>query len=224
MTHFTSDEQAQIAAAVSAAEAQTSGEIVTVVADQSDSYADIALLWSALVALLALAVLASFSGFYLGLIDRVIGEWNRQWSATALLSLAAFIASIKFLGMWLLQLWRPLRLCLVPGRFKHYRVHARAQSAFHLSAEARTRAATGVLIYVSRAERRAEIVADRSIAAIVAPEVWGEAMAALLAHTRDGRLADGLAEAVGMVGAVLAQHFPIDGNDKNELPDRPIEI
>ena len=222
--HFTPAEQAQIADAVHAAEAHTAGEIITVVADQSDTYADVALLWSAFVALLALVVMATFTPFYLGLIDRIFGSWNPIWTPQQVLTLAAFVASIKFVAMWLVQLWRPLRLLLVPGAVKHTRVHARAQATFHLCAEARTSAATGVLIYVSRAERRAEIIADRSIAAKVAPEVWGEAMHALLSHTSDGRLAEGMVQAVGKVGAVLAEHFPLDADDKNELPDRPIEI
>ena len=47
-----------VARAVAEAEANSAGEIVTIVADQSDSYADIALIWSALVAFVALIVLA----------------------------------------------------------------------------------------------------------------------------------------------------------------------
>ena len=57
-------------------------------------------------------------------------------------------------------------------------------------------------------EHRAEIVADEAIASKVAPEVWGEAMAAMLAHIREGRIADGMIAGVEKVGAVLAEHFP----------------
>ena len=49
-------------------------------------------------------------------------------------------------------------------------------------------------------------------------------MAALLAGLRAGRPADGLVDAVGKVGAVLAQHFPRADDDVNELPDRLIEV
>ena len=107
---------------------------------------------------------------------------------------------------------------------RHARVRQRAVTCFRVGAERRTHGRTGILIYLSLDEHRAEIVADEAIAGKVAPEVWGDAMAAMLAHLRDGRLADGLVAAVERVGAVLAEHFPRAEDDHNELPDRLIEV
>jgi len=73
-------------------------------------------------------------------------------------------------------------------------------------------------------EHRAEIVADEPIAAKVDAEVWGEAMADMLAEIKEGRIAEGLAAGVRDVGAVLSQHFPRADDDVNELPDRLIEV
>ena len=95
---------------------------------------------------------------------------------------------------------------------------------FKVGAERRTHGRTGILIYLSMAERRAEIVADEAIAAKVAPEVWGDAMAAMLAHIREGNVADGMIAAIDKVGVVLAEHFPLAEGDTNELPDRLIEV
>jgi putative membrane protein len=58
----------------------------------------------------------------------------------------------------------------------------------------------------------------------VPQEIWGEAMAALVAAVRDGRPGDGMAEAVRQIGLVLAEHFPKSRADTNELPDRLIEL
>ncbi len=80
------------------------------------------------------------------------------------------------------------------------------------------------MLYLSVAERRAELIADESIHSKVAPEVWGDAMAALITAVRDGRPGDGLADAVGQIGTVLAAHFPRSADDTNELPDRLIEL
>ena len=214
----------RIADAVAAAELHTSGEIVTILAASSDSYEDIALAWSALVAMLALAALAIAPDFYLPLVDRVMGWWGHEWTPRAVLSLALGAAVVKFLAMWALQLWRPLRLALVPAEVRHARVRARAVTAFRVGTERRTTGATGVLLYLSQAERRAEIVADAAIAGKVAPEVWGAAMAAMIGHFRNGRMADGLVDAIGQVGTVLAEHFPQRPDDVNELPDRLIEV
>jgi putative membrane protein len=221
---LTEADRTRIAKAVHTAEAQTSGEIVPVLAEISDGYEDIALIWSALVAMLALAALAVAPHFYLALVDRVMGWWGHEWQPRAVLTLALAVATVKFTAMWLLQLWRPLRLALVPGPVKHARVRARAVAAFRLGTERRTSGATGVVIYLSRGERRAEIVADAAIAGKVPPETWAEPMAAMLAEIRAQRLADGLIAAISQVGTVLAAHLPRSDDDVNELPDRLIEV
>ena len=112
----------------------------------------------------------------------------------------------------------------MPGALKHRRVRARAVTNFKIGAERRTHGRTGVLIYLSLAEHRAEIVADEAIASQVSPEVWGAAMASLIGEIRAGRAGQGLVLAIEAVGAVLAQHFPRAEGDINELPDRLIEV
>ena len=214
----------RVSAAVSTAEAHTAGEIVTILTERSDGYWDVALAWAAAVAGLALSVYALMPDFYLGLIDRVTGAWAREWSIREVLWLASIGATLKFLGMLALQLWQPLRFWLVPPPIKSDRVRNRAVTCFKVGAERRTHGRTGILIYLSMREHRAEIVADQAIAAKVAPEVWGEAMAAMLAEIKRGRVAEGMIAAVERVGVVLAEHFPRAENDVNELPDRLIEV
>ena len=224
--HFilTDADREAVSAAVARAEDQTAGEIVTIMADTSDTYHDVALWWSAFAAMLALAVVGWFSPFYLGLIDRITGAWQSDWHPGQVLGLGLFIAVAKFIGVYLILLWRPLRLALVPAALKHRRVRTRAVTSFKIGAERRTHGRTGVLIYLSLAERRAEIVADEAIAGQVAPEVWGAAMASLIGEIRAGRAGHGLVLAIEAVGAVLAQHFPRADDDTNELPDRLIEV
>ncbi len=222
--HLSEADHARISAAVAAAEGQSAGEIVTIVADRSDGYTDVALAWSAFTALTALTALALFPDFYLGLYDRVFGEWGGEWTHRGVLSFAATVAIMKFVGTLLIQLWQPLKFWLVPGPVKSARVRGRAVTLFKVGAESRTTGRTGVLIYLSMREHRAEIVADSAIAAKVSPEVWGGAMAAMLGHIREGRLADGMIDAVEHVGAVIAEHFPRIEGDVNELPDRLIEV
>lgn len=225
MEHPLTDEgRARIAAAVTAAEAKSAGEIVTILTPQSDDYADVALLWSALVAFLALSALTIAPQFYLGLVDRLTGAWANDWTAREIFALAATAASIKFAAMWLILLWRPLRMWLVPGPIKAHRVRARAITCFRVGAERRTTGRTGILIYLSLAEHRAEIVADEAIAGKVEAEVWGHAMAGMIGEIREGRIAEGMVLAIGKVGEILAEHFPRAEHDHNELPDRLIEV
>jgi len=217
-------EHAQVSAAVAAAEARTAGEIVTVLAEQSDGYSDIRLAWSILAAITALAVLAGFPEFYLAKADWVLGGWNHEWSPQALLTLALVLVVTKFVAVWLIQLWTPLRFWLIPPPIKRLRVRDAAVRHFKVGAERRTHGRTGVLIYLSMREHRAEIVADEAIAGKVPAEIWGAAMADMLGHIREGRMADGLAAGVADVGQVLAEQFPRAEDDQNELPDRLIEV
>lgn len=214
----------RVTKAVAAAEAHSAGEIVTIVAERSDGYSDVALAWAVLVAFVALAALAFAPDFYLGLYDRLTGAWATAWTPRALLALAACVAMLKFLAMVLLQLWQPLKFLLIPPQIKAARVRARAVAAFRIGAERRTHGRTGILLYLSMREHRAEIVADEAIASKVAAEVWGEAMAALLAELRQERIADGMIAAVTRIGVVLAEHLPRAEDDMNELPDRLIEV
>ena len=218
-----SDHQ-RVSDAVAAVESRTAGEIVTVVADRSDGYSDIALVWAALIAFTALTVYALFPEFYLGLLDRLLGGWGTEWSDSELLAIFGTATLLKFLGTWLILLWQPLRFWLIPGPVKSARARARATDLFKVGAERRTHGRTGILIYLSMRERRAEIVADEAIAGKVSPEIWGEAMAAMLAEIKQGRCADGMIAAVEKVGVVLAEHFPRAEDDTNELPDRLIEL
>jgi putative membrane protein len=219
---LTREDGARIAQAVAEAEAGTAGEIVTVLTPRSDSYTDVALAWSVFVAFLALAALEAAPAFAIALVDRALGLWASEWGPRAYFGLALTVAVIKFAAMLAILQWRRLRLWLTPTPVKRARVHARALTAFRLGAESRTTGRTGVVIYVSLDERKAEIIADRAVADRVDPEVWGAAMVALLAPLRDGRLADGMVAAIAQVGAVLAQHAPRLADDVNELPDGPI--
>jgi putative membrane protein len=214
----------RIAEAVAAAEARSAGEIVTIVTPQSDPYRDVALAWSISIAFLALAALELAPNFYLGLIERVLGLWDHEWTPRQVLGIALTVAALKFLGMLLIMAWRPLRLALTPTPIKAARVHARALTCFRIGAEGRTTGRTGILIYLSLAEHRAEIIADEAIASKVAPEVWGDAMHALLGPIRAGQVGEGMIAAIGKVGAVLAEHLPRADDDENELPDRVIEV
>jgi putative membrane protein len=222
--HMSADDHRLVTAAVAAAEAETSGEIVTIVTDLSDPYRDTPLIWASLAALIALSAIALCPEFYQGLYERLMGGWTYDYTPGQWLGVATAFAALKWLGTFLILQWLPLRLALTPGAEKARRVRARATSLFRVGAEARTAGKTGVLLYLSLRERRADIVADAAIAAKVAPEVWGDAMAALIDHVREGRAGVGMAEAVAQMGAVLAEHFPKGSENPNELPDRLIEL
>jgi putative membrane protein len=197
-------DKTRIAEAIRVAEAKTSGEIFCVVAHQSSDYRLVPLAWAA-----ALALLVPAPMIYLTL-----------WPASIiyLVQLVAFIAAALALSL------PAVRFHIVPRRTQHERAHTEALRQFFAQGLHQTEKRTGVLIFASLAERYAEIVADAGINAKVTPQVWDQAIAALVAGMKEGRPGDGFVAAIAQCGAVLAEHFPPGALDRDELPNRLVEI
>lgn len=83
---------------------------------------------------------------------------------------------------------------------------------------------SGVLIYVLLADRRVEIVADRGIHACCGSDAWSEACRAMEARFAEGGFSEGSLQGVHAISNLLVQHFPIPGDDGNELPNTPIVL
>jgi putative membrane protein len=209
---------------VARAERSSDGEIVTIVAARSDSYHDVALHYAVLLMLL---VPIWFAAVPQSWIDWAMGTflgWNFEPGRRfVMLYLFAKMAG-AFLLVRLILAWMPLRMALTPGATKTRRVRRRAVELFRAGTEKRTKGRTGILLYLSLLERRAEIVADEAIHSKVEPDVWGEAMAVLIDEVKAGRTGEGMALAVEKIGGVLARCLPPTLDNPNELPDRLIEL
>ena len=224
MLQLTDADRAKVSAAIAAAEAKSSGEIVAVATPISDAYHDVALHW-ALLPLFAVLAWAAWRPTALAWwYDFLFGGWHPDPTQSELLTLLMFFAALKFTVALLILKWMPLRLFLTPAATKHRRVRRRAIAIFQAAAAGRTTGKTGILIYLSLAERRAEIVADEAILKVTDDHSWGEAMTALLTEVRAGKVGDGICAAIERVGVVLSEHFPRSADDCNEIPDRLIEL
>lgn len=221
----------RVVAAIRAAETVSSGEIYCVVARRSSLYGLVPVAWAAIASLLVPTGLV-----LLGAAPHrwpFIGEpWSGGNASPADLDAAV---RVGMLGLLLVQALafalvlaftapERIRLAVTPRLLKRDRVHDAAMQQFLARGMQRTRERTGVLIFVSLAEHQVEVVADEGIYARVAQGVWDETVAGLVVAAGRGGIADGLVEAVMRCGAVLAEHFPPRPDDKNELPDRVIEL
>jgi putative membrane protein len=217
-------DHALVSAAVAKAERESDGEVVTIVAPRSDAYHDVGLHYAVLAMLLVPPLLAVLPqrwidwglGLFLG--------WEETLARGMLMTLLFVLLAVAFLIVRFALAWMPLRMALTPSATKTRRVRRRALELFKVGTDSRTKGRTGVLLYLSLLEHRAEIVADEAIHSKVDPEVWGEAMAVLTEHVRRGELGQGMALAVEKIGAVLAEHLPPQAENPNELPDRLIEL
>jgi len=181
-----------IASAIHAAEQRSCGQLVCVLAHASSNYAHVPILWAS-----TLTLLLPWPLIY----------WT-EWSVQRI-----FVAQlVLFLVAGLALSWMPLRLVLVPRPVRQARAHRAAIEQFFLRHVSHTANRSGVLIFVSLAERYARIIADEGIAAKVPNTEWQAAIDALVAHMRDGRIAAGFIAAIERCGAVLAAHAPPDGS------------
>lgn len=218
------EDHAKVSAAIAAAEARSDGEIIAVATELSDPYHDVALHWAVLAMIAVLAWAAICPTCLDWWLDLFLGGWRPEPTLRELFTFLMILAVLKFTAVLLILKYMPLRLALTPSATKERRVRRRAIATFKAGAERRTIGRTGILIYLSMRERRAEIVADEAITKVTTPETWGEAMAALLVEVKAGRPGDGIVAAVERVGAVLAEHFPKTSHDTNEIPDKLIEL
>jgi len=145
-------DRGRIRQAVAAAEAKTAGEIFTVVAEESDDYRFIPILWATLIALIVPLPLIFLT----------------LWPASLifLIQLAAFVV------LALVFSHPAVRPAVVPPGVKHGAARALAVRQFLAHGLHTTEARTGVLIFVSLVERHAEIIADAGISAKVDDAVW----------------------------------------------------
>ncbi len=219
----------RIERATAAAEASTCGEIVCVVADEASSYAEVALAWaasSALVLPLLVLAVANYSPYW----DPTEWSWRSAHVAAthtnvmAALTVYALSQAILFVGTLLLVSIPAVRRLLTPGSLKRGYVHKRALEQFFAQNLHKTRDRTGVLIYASLKERRAEVITDTGIDAKVAANTWDDVIAALVAGMKAGEPGNGFVAAIEKCGDALALHFPAQGPKADELPDAIIEI
>lgn len=217
------DEHARVIAAVAAAERGTSGELVLVLAPKSDRYRDVALHYAVAAMLLVAGVFALRPDWLVWAATPLHRGWSDGPGGAELVALM-IAETLAFLFVRVALAKDAWRIAVTPAGTKARRVRRQALALFRAAVERRTVGATGVLLYLSLAEHRAELIADTGIHHDTQPERWGEVMVALVDHVRAGRLADGLVEAVGQVGAILAAHHPPAPDDRNELPDRLIEL
>ena len=229
---LTPAELATIEAAVRDGESRTSGEIFCVVAEDSSDYHGTPIAWAAGLALLAPAVLL-LAGVQVSAPETLLyGGWTAaqvedigEATAHAALVGTLVLQAALFVAALLVVSIRPIRLALTPKGMKRDQVRRRAEAQFLAKNLHTTRERTGVLIYVSFAERMAELIADEGIHARVEAGTWDSAMAALTSGLKRGEAAAGFVAAVGQCADVLANNFPArTGDNPNELSDAVVVL
>ncbi len=204
MTLLTQSEQQQVAEAIDRIERDTDAELVTVLAEQADDYHYIPLLWAGLIALVvpgaALFFTAALSAWQLLLV---------QWATFIVLALLFRIPS--------------LTTRLIPRTVRHWRACNLARRQFIELNLHHTEGGTGILIFVSEAERYVEILVDRGISSRIDNSAWEAIVANFTEQVHDGQVLEGFLGCIEACGSLLKQHVPAT-QVRNQLPNRLVMI
>ena len=199
--------RARLAEAIRDAERDTAGEIVACVVHACDEYGSAP--WRLAAGLALLTGLA-------------IAAWFPHPSEVPLLGVLAAQAIAVAVGHALGRI-DDLRRLLVSEALMETRAATRALATFAGAGLTRTKARTGILVFVALFEHRVIVLGDEAIDQVLAPgESWEEVKDLALREIRAGRLEAGLLAAVRRCGEILRAHIPAAPHDLDELPNRVI--
>ena len=133
---------------------------------------------------------------------------------TELTTIASLIAEIesKTLGELRVnierkRLWKERKLSLHEIAMRHF---------FALGMN-KTKAKTGVLVFINMKERAFHIIADEGIHAKVSQEYWDNLASLMSQHFKQQKFCEGICSVLRDIGTVLEKEFPTNDSDTNEL-------
>lgn len=183
-------------------EKATDVELVLIVRARSAFYRHADYLFAAILSFLGLFFLL-FSPF----------EFHHYW-------VAIDVALLFVIGVYISSHSNAIRRRLTRKNFREQAVRMQAAAMFYEAGIANTSAEMGLLIYLSLFERRLELIADRGVLKGVPALEWNQIMFELHEIGRQPE-PETLQEGLVKLGALLAQHLPVTGENPNELPDAP---
>lgn len=204
MTLLTEPELQQVAEAIERVERDTDAELVTVLAAQADDYRYIPLLWASLLALLLPGALLFFTG------------WLAAWQ----LLLVQWLTFIALAAIFRIP---SLTSRLIPRSVRHWRACNLARRQFIELNLHHTEGGTGMLIFVSEAERYVEILVDRGISSRIDNSAWESIVATFTENVRNGQVLEGFLSCIDACGSLLKQQVPAT-HERNELPNRLVVL
>jgi putative membrane protein len=204
---LTEDECRKISEATRRAESSTSGEIVPMVVSASHHYPMAAVVGATAFALpFALICTPLISApFWLGHQD--------MWIFLALFCLIFLPAQTLVARIPKLK-----RLFLIASQVDE-EVREAAVTAFFSEKLYKTRQENGILIFISVLEHRVWVLADSGINNLIGQDQWDEIIHHITSGIKAGQQGEAICEAIGRVGEILRDHFPITADDHNELHD-----
>jgi putative membrane protein len=206
---FSEQDLQEIEQAVTNAEKGVSGEIVPFFAESSDDYVEAELK----AFILGLSFPLILFSMLFEVFENAFFYFKHTW---------VFIIFISFLIatlLWFLtKKVESLKRLFAGKNTMNFRVHEAGERIFLEQEVFSTEKRTGILIYLSLLEHRAEIFADKGISEKISNEEWQKVLNSIVNGIKTNRKKEGLIEGIQQCGELLKQAgFACNDDDNNQL-------
>lgn len=99
-------------------------------------------------------------------------------------------------------------------------VVATAQAEFNRLGMMNTKQRNAVLIFVAPNSQKFAVIGDAGVHEKCGQNFWEDLAAEMSGHFVQADYSQGLIVGIQKAGEILSRHFPIQSDDKNELPDK----
>lgn len=205
MYKISNETKQKIQEAIFETEKKTSSELVVVVTQKSGNYLYITMLITSLISLL----LPFGFLFFVPEID-----------AKSIYEIQLLVFMILFLTFNI----QNVLYFLLPKSIFINAAKLKAYETFRIRGLQKTSNYQAVMVFVSLYEKYIEIITDSAISAKIDNSVWQNTIDTFLQNIKNDKFEEGYIQAIHEIGNILTHHFPINQNDKNELPDGLIEV
>lgn len=216
-TLFSAADHDTIKHAIVDSEKHTSGEIIPVIASASGRYDRAEDIFGLIFSLICVSI-----GWCLFHDNSSSTSWsNFSFGLTSIL-LTILLSFV--LGVLLTHFFPVLRLPFIPDSEIEAEVDRAAAAAFQQNRLRNTKDSTGILIYISLYEHQVKIMGDDAISAKLSQADWCRICDSIINSFRQKQYTTGIVDGINLTGKLLAEHFPIKEDDKDELVNELIVI
>lgn len=135
------------------------------------------------------------------------------------------IQLLSFIGINLfLEYFDGFLLSILPKSYKQDKASQNAQEQFYNLGLNRTKTRQGIMFFVSFDEKYVEIISDTTVSSKIKDEYWQTIIDEFVKDVKKKELSNGYLKAIDSCSEILIKEFPIQENDKNELPNDVIEL
>ena len=184
-------------------EKETSGELVPVIAKKSSGYKTVEMVNAFIFAYLFIFI-----------------DFGVHGNLNPLNILFDTVVAVLFIV--LLFRFDFFKRIFIPKKLMAHKVHTAAMMSFYRNGVYNTKNKTGILIYISLAERMVVVIGDEGIHNKVGDEAWKDVINIIVKGIKTKKLEQGIIDGIESCRGLLKKHFPAAADDKNELSNKVV--